>query len=370
MALQGDLDSFALPDVLRLLAATAKSGRLDVAGSGASGEVWFEDGSLAGGEVTSSPHASRSSDVVFELLRFDQGTFRFDEGSVPPDSVERTEVEAAIADAEALLEQWAVIERVVPSVHSWVELADQIETEAITLTADQWRLVASISTGATARVLGDRFEMTDLEAMGRVKELVELGVVEVGDIVEVAEPEVEATDLEREGAGDDVYELPAEDRPVVLEDREDALLPEPLPGEGTSYVGDIGDLATVDGRFAAPDAAPRELDDLGYVSDEAPEPIAAEPMDEPADDGSDLLGDPIVGEADDPDTFVEEAGDDIDEDALDEAWSSYGSLQGVAAEAEPEADELAVPAPDVAAVGGDDTDDRGSLLRFLSSVKP
>lgn len=41
MALQGDLDSFALPDVLRLLSTTTKGGRLAVASRIGSGEVWL-----------------------------------------------------------------------------------------------------------------------------------------------------------------------------------------------------------------------------------------------------------------------------------------------------------------------------------------
>ena len=37
VALQGTLDTFALPDVLRLLASTKKTGRLVIAGNGADG---------------------------------------------------------------------------------------------------------------------------------------------------------------------------------------------------------------------------------------------------------------------------------------------------------------------------------------------
>ncbi|MGH2685947.1 MAG: DUF4388 domain-containing protein, partial [Actinomycetota bacterium] len=46
MALQGTLDTFALPDVLRLLASTAKSGCLRVRGSRGEGEIWFESGAV------------------------------------------------------------------------------------------------------------------------------------------------------------------------------------------------------------------------------------------------------------------------------------------------------------------------------------
>ncbi len=167
MALQGDLHSFALADVLRLLAGTTKTGRLDVAGDAGNGEVWFDHGDLVGGEVTTSPHAAGSADVVFEMLRFENGTFRFDEGEVPPDTVERSDVDDAIAAAEALLVRWVAIEAVIPSVHSWVSLAEVVDADTITVSGDQWRLLAAIAAGSTPRLLGDRFELTDLEACTR-----------------------------------------------------------------------------------------------------------------------------------------------------------------------------------------------------------
>ena len=44
MALQGTLEAFGVPDVLQLLAATRKTGRLGIEGDGGRGEVWLRDG--------------------------------------------------------------------------------------------------------------------------------------------------------------------------------------------------------------------------------------------------------------------------------------------------------------------------------------
>jgi len=401
MALQGDLHSFALADVLRLLAGTSKSGRLDVAGDAGNGEIWFEQGDLVGGEVTTSPHASRSADVVFEMLRFENGTFRFDEGSVPPDTTEQSDVDDVIVAAEALVTQWAAVERVVPSVHSWVTLAAQIDTESVLVTADQWRLVAAIATGATPRSLGDGFEMTDLEASIRVKELVEAGLVDVGDVVEpppapYREVHDDSGDIDFD-SHDDLFQLSAEDGPVVIETRDDALLPEPLPGEGTSFVGELDELANVDGRgYDAPVAAPIDevFEPVGFSSSDhrfsdadaeifepaAPafDRFAAAPAPEPTP----MSTDPFMGEAfasnalGAVDETLTAADGAPDEDAIDAAWSSYGSLDGVANDdagsggypTAVDADEAAVDGTGTGT--GDDADDRGSLLRFLSSVKP
>lgn len=369
MALQGDLHSFALADVLRLLAGTTKTGRLDVAGDAGNGEVWFDHGDLVGGEVTTSPHAGRSADVVFEMLRFENGTFRFDEGEVPPDTVERSDVDDAIAAAEALLVRWVAIEAVVPSIHTWVSLAEVVDADTITVSGDQWRVLAAIAGGSTPRRLGDRFELTDLDACAAVKDLVELGLVEVGDSIEPTAAHETTTVEPPADPGvedpDDVFHLSAEDGPVVLETRDDALLPEPLPGEGTSFVGELDGLGTVDGRT------------YGAVEPEVFTPFATDDL---ATDDDDVI-------------FAS------DDDAPATSWSSFGSVEAMVdadaeledgaeteIEGEPVAEVAPIVDPPVIEEGhlppaetlaefegaADDLvdDDRGSLLKFLSSVKP
>ena len=86
MSLQGSLDTFALADVLVLLASTNKTGELHVAGSRTSqpgrppeveGRLGMDGGRLVGGDV---PRAADVTDAVFELLRLVEGTFSFGNG--------------------------------------------------------------------------------------------------------------------------------------------------------------------------------------------------------------------------------------------------------------------------------------------------
>lgn len=48
MTLEGSLDAFGVPDILRLLAATGKTGGLHLHGEAAQGVVWLADGAVAG----------------------------------------------------------------------------------------------------------------------------------------------------------------------------------------------------------------------------------------------------------------------------------------------------------------------------------
>lgn len=300
MALQGDLDSFALPDVLRLLAGTGKTGRLGVTCADSSGEVWLRDGEIVGGSVTSSPHATKPADLVFELLRVDGGSFAFDDGEQLVDGGERSTVTDAIAAAEALVAEWAEVEAVVPSVHAPIALAPELTGGEVTVSAEQWRLLASLRSGTTVRALADQHRVTDLEASRRVKGLVEAGLVRLDDVPTAVEPPdtfglggfVETQDGSGEPEGrpatdpvrDDLALLSAEDGPVVLESSDGALLPEPLPGSGTTFAGDMEAMGTVDGRSFEAVGAEAPADAAAIDSSPEPQPDDDTKHDDTEDD--------------------------------------------------------------------------------------
>lgn len=177
MALQGTLDTFALPDVLRLLAATKKSGRLHIEGDRGTGDVWVDGGDVVALE-TSRP-AVTPTERLFELLRFTDGDFVFQAGASHPSPEVATPVEPLLTAAETVLAEWRAIETVVPSLTSWVALVAELEAAEVTLDRDRWRTIAAIGAGTTVGELGDRLELTELPVSREVKDLVEAGLVTV-----------------------------------------------------------------------------------------------------------------------------------------------------------------------------------------------
>lgn len=364
MALQGDLASFALPDVLRLLAGTAKSGRLAVTGSPHVGEVWLREGRIAGGTVTSRASATTPAEIVFELLQFDGGSFLFDDGDQLVEDGDTTEVEAALGEAETLQAEWQEVGQVVPSLDHWVSIAPELGDDEVTIDGERWKLLAAVAGGAPVHAVADQFSIGDLEASKRVKALVEGGLVAIGEprsdaapvdewtdsAAEPAEPaEVSAfdnADLTDHSSEGDLVHLSAEEGPVVLESSEDALLPEPLPGEGTSFSSD---------------------DDASYQVDALD---ASSPATDAADHGIELDVPPAV--LDDVDHELPDAVDDpaMAWDALargtgaeDEIGTSEEAFRAVGWDERPPVDHLSDE-------GHDQDPDRSSLLKFLSSVKP
>lgn len=179
MALQGTLDTFALPDVLRLLAATKKTGRLRITGGRGTGSVWAAGGDIVGVEATHAPHANEAVDALFELLRFQDGAFTFDAEATHDDPDAPAEVEVLLAQAESLLDEWRTIEAVVPSLDAWVTLASSLPDGEVTIDQARWTTVVAVGGGATVRRVADELCLAELPVSRAVKELVELGLAEI-----------------------------------------------------------------------------------------------------------------------------------------------------------------------------------------------
>lgn len=176
MALQGTLDTFALPDVLRLLATTRKTGRLLVHGNRGDGSVWVDAGAVVGTEVAGVPAGATAADVIFELLRHTEGSFSFEAGSAPSQARGPDEVEPLLVGAERQLAEWREIEAVVPSLETWVTLAPELPGAETTIDAARWRTIVAIGSGSSVRAIGEMLQLGEVAVSRLVKELVEVGL--------------------------------------------------------------------------------------------------------------------------------------------------------------------------------------------------
>src|SRR5437868_3190072 len=132
VALQGTLDTFALPDVLRLLASTKKTGRLVITGTRGNGSVWVDAGAVVGTHASGAEQEASAVVVLFELLRFGgDGSFTFEAGTTTENPSPARAVEPLLVDAERQLVEWREIEAVVPSMDAWVSLVTEVTVEEI-----------------------------------------------------------------------------------------------------------------------------------------------------------------------------------------------------------------------------------------------
>jgi hypothetical protein len=194
VALQGTLDTFALADVLRLLATTAKTGRLRVDGDRGEGSVWLRDGTVMAASAERAIDDAPSEEVVFELLRFEEGSFSFEIDELSPNGEQPEDVEVLLRDANALLSEWKELEQVVPSLDHQVTLVGNLKDGEVTITADHWPTVVAIGEGRSVRALANTLHLGELGVTRAVRDLVDLGIVTIDEPRDDAVPPAPALD--------------------------------------------------------------------------------------------------------------------------------------------------------------------------------
>jgi hypothetical protein len=363
VALQGTLDTFALPDVLRLLAATKKSGRLRITGGRGTGSAWVAQGEIVGIEATHVAHATEPVDALFELLRFQEGAFTFDADAVCDNPGKPADVESLLGEAESLLEEWHAIEAVVPSLDAWVTLRKQLPQSEVVVSQDQWTTLVAVGGGATVRRVADEVCQGELPVSRSVKDLVELGLLDIAAVAPAGT--VHASTAPLPAPREERPLVAVDDRPLFAEE-DSALAPAPAPTTTRSRR-----------NRAAAAAAPAEpevfvpLDLPGHGPAPSYDRAETEVEVEPDVDGA------TPGEVDDlaaafpglanrslPSTA------DLDDEELAKqlATLSPRAANAILAAAEAETDEEREAALD-AVEDEDQPLNRGLLLKFLSSVK-
>ena len=384
MALQGTIDTFELTEVVRLLAAGSKTGVLRLEGSRGSGRVWVDEGKVTTITVDHAPRAESPAEAMFELLRFEDGHFTFASDELANPAGEPTELDGILVDAEAQLAEWREIEVVVPTTRALVTLRRELTRADVVLDKQRWRLVAAIAGGITVATLGDAMDLGELPVSRAVKDLIELGVVDLDitvadDPVDEAvadepvgfdEPFAEPAVLAQPAFGTEPADVPpvfiGTDPVLSIPDEETnaarAQLDEFAAGFGLSdpaiYESSAVDASPngADGSFADGSTEYDALADfsVGVESDGgfAPAQSEASPTPEPAE------ASPILG-----------ASNDAAEVARQLSNLSPAAARAVAAAAKATTDEEREAALAAVAQEGDEPIDRELLLRFLASVK-
>jgi hypothetical protein len=270
VALQGSIDTFALADVLRLLASTGKTGRLALEGDRGQGEVVVLDGSVASVAMVGVERPQVSFDEeLFELLRFESGDFEFTAvEDLAVDGEESWEVEHLLGQAAGLLDEWRRIESVVPSSDAWVRLRPELGDDEVTIGASGWRTVAAVGSGTTVSGLAAVMGTTDLGIGRELHALVELGVLEVSSdlpldaaLVPVGTTVVVETVVDDAGSDDPRFDEPVFDE-AELDDVE-------VAAAAANWVEADGVTTEIVAEVSSPDWGGVDDDPFGPDDDEA-----------------------------------------------------------------------------------------------------
>lgn len=370
MSLQGSLETFALPDVLVLLASTKKDGELHVTGASREGRVWVEKGQIVHSTVNGTE--TGSVDAVFELLRLSAGEFSFVGDQTPPSRHDPETIDLVLADAQERLSEWREIAKVVPHLGVLVEMSADAPSDEVVITAAQWRMLRTFAAGATVARLMEAEHLDEFDGCRAVKELFEANLVNldlsapapappraapkpVADRKPASRPEPADEDT-----ADEVEETPRR-RPIAA--RSDAD-----PGDG----GRNADAAPVQPAASRPTTAAAKHDALRADLDSQ---IAAL-VDEAAQAPRKVRASTVEPDAGERDTDSRPAPTQAaDEDKAPEDTKAFvAKLAALEGENEEKlakrVEEHLARGGELPEVGeGDEPINRGLLLKFLSSVR-
>lgn len=266
MALQGTIETFALPEVLRLLGSGAKTGRLRLSGDRGSGSVWIDGGKVVGAEATGARAGAAPVAVLFELLRFDEGSFSFDADETTTQPVTPQDIEVLLGESERQLADWREIEAVVPSLAVGLALVPDLPGAEVVVDVVRWKAIVAVAEGRSVAAIAEALDLDELEACRRAKDLVEAGLVTVTELaVEQAPVAVDEPLPAYEPMSSD--DVPVDDPWAVAPAAEEpAEAPTGFDLPYGSEPAAAGDLSAADAAYAAPAGDP-------YASD----PYATDP---------------------------------------------------------------------------------------------
>ncbi|MEQ8839683.1 MAG: DUF4388 domain-containing protein [Acidimicrobiales bacterium] len=376
MALSGTLDTFALPDVLRLLASTAKTGRLRITGDRGSGSVWVDSGEVVATELASAVTQSPSNaEVIFGLLRFSAGSFTFEADAKAANAGAPESLEPVLGAAENMLVEWRSIEEVIPSLDVWVALRPVLEGPDVMVDQHRWKGIAAIGSGSQVGAVAESLQLNEIDSCRLVKELLELGLA---DFIDEPAGLPAPTSFEPEP----VEEVPFEDH------AESPVFEDATPGEPEALLHEL-DAMDDSPDFSADDFGGDDGEDVDDTDDlhEIEPSLAALTSSDDVIDPLLSAGDPLEGlssiAASDNGVSHDEISADIfagapapvdGDDELDPAEMArqLANLSPKAAKAVAAAARATTEAERDAALAAveaeDDSVNRGLLLKFLGSV--
>lgn len=231
MHLSGSLADFTLLDLLALIQVTRRTGTLTLTRGERQLVLHFREGTLARGSETNGPRTlpeyllargvcqpaqlqglpatlqvgeqtlaaalvdlcdvprsaiieavrEETRRVLDEALLWDGGDFRFDPAAAlaADDVVADLDLAPVMASAHRVVEERRALQAWLPSPESRLRLRPQLAHPQVTLTAEEWRLIAAIAAGASLGELALALRLDVARVRMLAKRLVDSGLVEV-----------------------------------------------------------------------------------------------------------------------------------------------------------------------------------------------
>jgi len=189
MILSGNLRDFHLPDLIKLIASGGHSGTLTVHDGPIVRTISFHEGRpvCATSQGAEGPvrEPQQIMNDIYDLFRWQEGAFVFDQSVGPAEGclVLRMSAENLILTGARWVDNWATIQRYVPSMDTVFERRDgAVSLEELELTDDERRVLELVDGLRDVTTITRLSELTEFETSKILYGLCAAGLVQPGDL--------------------------------------------------------------------------------------------------------------------------------------------------------------------------------------------
>jgi hypothetical protein len=176
--LRGNLAQLSLLDILRMLSAGNRSGRLDIRQGSKVGEIYLDRGSIV--------HAVTGTQIgdkgVYTLMGWLEGDFSFSPDIPAPERSIAVTTEQLMLEAARQAEQWADFKDVLSSTDAVFNISPSGSTNTVSLKPIEWQVLAQVNGERSVVEIGEILELHEFEVARIIYSLTTAGLLnEVSD---------------------------------------------------------------------------------------------------------------------------------------------------------------------------------------------
>jgi len=171
--LRGNLAQLPLLDIIKMLSAGKRSGRLELSQGSKQGEIYLQDGNLV--------HAVTGTQMgeagVYTLLGWLEGDFSFIPNQPAPEESISLTTEQMLLEASRKAEQWEDIKEVIPTTDIIFNISPSGSTNTVSLKPIEWQVLAQVNGQRSVADIAEILELDEFDVAKIIYSLVTAGLL-------------------------------------------------------------------------------------------------------------------------------------------------------------------------------------------------
>jgi hypothetical protein len=174
MSFQGSLKELHLPDVIQLVSVSGKSGSFRLEKDGLEGFIYLENGRM----VHATLGKFAGEEAVYALATWNDGSFRFIPGDVPPERTITKSNTNVLMEAARRIDEWRVLSKRIPSLDRIPRFqVPEGKQGQINLNTQEWLILSKINGKASIEEIAVALSLSTFEVAKLLYGLVTMGLI-------------------------------------------------------------------------------------------------------------------------------------------------------------------------------------------------